>query len=221
MIVGRVINFIGQGFIRLFWKLNCRLSPMYQERTCEYPFVLTRLKLKKGKVADFGCANSLMISYLASLGFDVFGVDFKEGDDSKFIHNYPNYSFVRSDICSLPFENEKFDASISISTLEHILSGDKKALEEIVRVTKKDGQIFISMPYGSGEINNLYIEAPHKIYNEKLLKNLLDIPGIKIEEAAYFKKRWPVWTKVERQDVEDVDSRQEVKGVVCLSLIRI
>lgn len=213
-------NFIGQKLISFFWKSNCRLTPMYNERICEYAFVLTRCKSNRGKVADFGCAGSLLVPYLSSLGFEVYGIDIQEGCDAAFIHNYANYSFVKANLIKLPFPEQSFDISFSISTLEHMITGAKKALEEIVRVTKKNGQIFITMPYGSGEINNVYRNSPHTLYNEKTLNALLNIPSIKIEEAAYFKRQWPVWIKSERKDVEHLDGRYQIQGVVCLSLLK-
>ena len=194
---------------------------MYNERICEYAFVLTRCRFTAGKVADFGCAGSLIVPYLSSLGFEVCGIDLKEGFDSKFIHNYPNYSFIKADLKELPFCDQTFDISFCISTLEHIMLSAKEALEKIVRVTKKGGQIFITMPYGSGEINKVYIRSPHALYNEKTLKALLSIPLIKIEEVAYFKRQWPVWVKAERKDVEHLDGRRQIQGVVCVSLLKI
>jgi len=195
--------------------MNCRLTPMYQERICEYPFALSRLRFKKGSVADFGSAGSLLVPYLCALGYEVFGVDFHEGVDADFVHHFPNYRFTKTNITNLPFENEAFDVSFAISTLEHMGADAKKAFEEIARVTKKGGQIFISVPFGNGKVNLEYPEYPTQVYTEKSLSQLLNSAGVEIDEFAFFKRQWPIWRKAEKHEVESLDSSQQIQGVVC------
>ncbi len=48
-----------------------------------------------------------------------------------------------------PFEDECFDAVISLATLEHIIDIDHH-MNEINRILKKDGDLFISVPNYSG-----------------------------------------------------------------------
>ena len=157
MIIGKLKNFFGQRLIELFWKFNCRLAPMDNERNCEYPFVLTRCKLKTGKIADFGSAGSLLVPFFASLGFDVSGIDLSEGVDREFVSKYPNYAFLKVNMTKLSLNNEIFDMSFAISTLEHIIPDAKKALKEIVRVTKKVGKFLFQCRMGK-EIEIMYIK---------------------------------------------------------------
>ncbi|MFH1888564.1 MAG: class I SAM-dependent methyltransferase [Candidatus Omnitrophota bacterium] len=148
----RLKNFIGLKLMSFFIRLNFRLITMCNERIFEYPWVLTRCKAVRGdKIGDFGCKGSMLVPYLSSLGFQVYGVDLAEGLDfsSHFLDNYKDFKFVKSDIRKMPFPDSFFDVSFSISTLEHIFSDDNScedniALQEIVRVTKSGGRILLS-----------------------------------------------------------------------------
>ncbi len=48
-----------------------------------------------------------------------------------------------------PFKDESFDAVISLATLEHIIDIDHH-MNEIRRILKKDGDLFLSVPNYSG-----------------------------------------------------------------------
>lgn len=226
LLIRKLKNFIGLKLMSFFIKNNFRLITMCNERVFEYPWVLMRCNAKRGdKIGDFGCKGSMMVPYLSSQGFEVYGVDLAEGLDfsSHFLDNYQNFRFVKSDIRKMPFPDNFFDVSFSISTLEHIFSNDKAcedkaALQEIVRVTKSGAQILLTFPYGSGNISKEYIGYPYKIYNEKSLKEFLDIPELILEDIDYFIKKAPIWIKAKREDIEGLDNTIEIRGTVCVSL---
>ncbi len=228
MIVKKTRNFIGLKLMAFFIKHNFRLITMTNERIFEYPWVLMRCRVKHGKISDFGCKGSLLVPYLSSLKYEVYGIDLAEGLDysSHLLDNYTTFKFVKSDIRKTPFSDDFFDVSFSISTLEHIFSDkmvpeDKLALKEIVRVTKPNGQILISFPYGAGEVSKGHIGYPYKIYNKKSLKEFLDMPRLVVEEIGYFIKKPPVWVETSREEIEDLDNTMETKGTVCISLKKV
>lgn len=52
---------------------------------------------------------------------------------------------IRASVEKLPFKDDSFDCSISLDVLEH-LEKSKEAINEIIRVTKHDGTIVVSLP---------------------------------------------------------------------------
>ena len=74
------------------------------------------------------------------------------------------------DVRDLEYDDDSFDNVISISVLEHIYpaeGGDVIAFDEIRRVLKSEGSLYLTLPYKSnGEI--VYLDEP--VYERKELK---------------------------------------------------
>jgi SAM-dependent methyltransferase len=68
------------------------------------------------------------------------------------------FSFQYADACDLPFEDDTFDLSISMSTFDHIPSAEarQKAVDEMARTTKRGGHVVVTvanrwcLPYAAG-----------------------------------------------------------------------
>lgn len=58
------------------------------------------------------------------------------------------FSFRVADACDLPFDDETFDVSVSMSTIDHIPSAEarQKAVEEMARITRPGGHVVITVP---------------------------------------------------------------------------
>jgi SAM-dependent methyltransferase len=58
------------------------------------------------------------------------------------------FSFKVADACALPFEDGTFDVSVSMSTIDHIPSGEarQKAVDEMARTTKPGGHVIVTVP---------------------------------------------------------------------------
>jgi len=231
-IMSKLKTFIGDKLIKLFWKNNCRLTPMYNERICDYPFILNKLRIKNQcKVLDCGCSNDFMVPFLCSLGLDVYGIDKREGVDFNFVRQYPTFHFVKGDLRSIPFQEKYFDISICISTLEHIFDKscrvpeDWKALNEIIRVTKPNGQILISAVFGAGKVNNVYPKFPHRIYDSEGLDSLFSNPfyknKINLLEVYFFKKFGVIWQPTTRKNAEEMDGLFKAQALVFVNLLRV
>jgi len=61
------------------------------------------------------------------------------------ICKYPNIDFI-ADVCDLPFKNESLNMVIFKNVLEHV-KNPSKALSEINRVLKKDGILYVKIPF--------------------------------------------------------------------------
>jgi ubiquinone/menaquinone biosynthesis C-methylase UbiE len=67
---------------------------------------------------------------------------------------------------ALPFEDENFDTIVSVSTLEHISNLDK-AMHEMSRVLKKEGEVILSFPVRNpitDQFYKLFGYNPRKIH---------------------------------------------------------
>lgn len=96
----------------------------------EYPAVFNWLKkINATKVMDFGCGFSPFPQYLTGHGFEVWGVD---DDSGGYIHRFPFEAIgsenpdVNYHIGSIFDLDEKFDAIISCSVLEHLEDEDER-----------------------------------------------------------------------------------------------
>jgi tRNA (uracil-5-)-methyltransferase TRM9 len=90
---------------------------------------------------DIGCGNGKNMVYRKDLKF--IGVDFCK----KFVNICKDKSLecYQSDIRYTPFTDNYFDNTISIAVIHHLDSREKRieAINEMIRITKKNGNIFI------------------------------------------------------------------------------
>jgi len=191
-------------------------------RIVEHPWVFRNLELSHGKILDVGCCESKLPIELASLGYEVYGIDIR---NYRFTH--PNFQFIKADITRMPFKNDSFDYVISISTLQNIgfgvykdpiiTAGDVKAILEMRRLLKSDGTMLISVPYG-GKPYSKKSKWRNKCiwYNKNSLQKLLR--NFRIEKREYFLKRGGSWVPCSEKDTEDVDPSL---GNVCLKLRKV
>ena len=108
------------------------------------------------RILNLGCGGGRHLVYLARRGFDVYGLDSaptglvytlcvlaKEGLTAH---------FALHDMSNLPYDNDYFDAVISIQVIHHNdLEGVKRTIGEIRRVVKREGLTWITMPVSKNE----------------------------------------------------------------------
>ena len=93
------------------------------------------------KIGDIGCGNGKNMKYRVDC--DNYGCDFSE--ELVKICNDDGLNTVYGDILSVPFEDKQFDYTICIAVIHHLSTPEKrkKAIDEVIRVTKKDGRILL------------------------------------------------------------------------------
>src|SRR5215472_1081745 len=97
-----------------------------------------------GTLLDVGCGAELQYDReIAGWGKLVFGVDFAFSFLALAEHNV--IPLVQGDATALPYRNAAFDAVICSETLEHIVPVEK-AVEDIARVLRRDGLLFVTVP---------------------------------------------------------------------------
>jgi len=103
------------------------------------------------KVLDLGCGSGRHLIYLAERGFEVYGIDIAE-TGIKIAKDWLNEKNLRADLKigsvyeTLPYEDNFFDAVISIRVMHHARIEDiRKAIKDIERVLKPNGLIFVTV----------------------------------------------------------------------------
>ena len=137
-------------------------------RYAEFSGIYTRLSLKLGqRVLDVSSPQWFTI-FLAHkyphVHFDYINIidsEIKLYRKICDICGIPNIQYHREDVRCLSFNDHIFDKVVTISVLEHIYpekDGDVKALTEIKRVLKPEGEILLTVPYKE-KGNIVYIEG--------------------------------------------------------------
>lgn len=181
-----------KNFISTLWGIKPFSSMMYlipflreqqtrldiNERIIENPFVFQHLpKSKKTKILDIGSCETIMPIQLASLGYQVTGMDIRPYDLT-----HPNLKFIQEDICQTTLPKESFDVITCISVIEHIgldtlygkshkQTSDKKALQQMYKLLKPGGELILTTPVAAEPF-----EQPRfmRIYSPNQLKKMLN-----------------------------------------------
>lgn len=109
------------------WNHNSRWYPRIAEIVAGHQVVL-----------DVGCGDGTLARYLAENSHQVIGVD---RDPTVLGEDLENVHFMLGDAVSLPFENDSFDAVVSVMTLHH--THPELALVEMRRVLKPGGVLVV------------------------------------------------------------------------------
>lgn len=104
---------------------------------------------KNGKILEGGCGLGPWVIKLRSLGYDITGVDYDGVSVGKIKEYDPGAKVVEANIEDMPFNDDHFDAYISLGVLEHFYEGPEKAVKEASRVLKNGGLFYVVLPYNS------------------------------------------------------------------------
>ncbi len=150
----------------------------WSERVMEIPFLIKHLPNPPKKVLDVGCYESRLLIELKEIEFDIYGIDLID-------YQFQFSNFIKMDARNMIFENNSFDVCYSISTIEHVglpdtiyktdteldEDGDKKVVSEMVRITKPNGIIILTLPYGKCDDSRLLSWI--KFYNKDRISRII------------------------------------------------
>jgi SAM-dependent methyltransferase len=102
-----------------------------------------------GQVLEAGCGLGGWLHYISSSGRHVVGIDFIHTCLEKLKKELTKACVATSDVACLPFKSGSFTYVVSFGVLEHLEDNLEEALDELVRVTKDGGVLFLSVPYRS------------------------------------------------------------------------
>jgi SAM-dependent methyltransferase len=182
------------------------------ERIVEHIFVHTRLPPLPARVLDVGCSESTSPLEMASLGYEVVGIDLRD-----LSLRHPLFQMVCGDVGNMPFPDGSFDVVVSLSTLEHVGLGwyaetprgttDQKAAAEIWRVLRPGGRFILTIPFGRPAVTPL-----HRIYDRPALDALLS-PFRRVE-TSFAVRQGDAWCfTTEASTAEQAESAERVSAV--------
>lgn len=160
--------------------------------------------LIKGKVLDIGCGTGTLSEYYFN---DYVGVDFCDVAISKAKElRRKDAVFYVSDITEkLFFEKESFDSVYLGEVLEHI-EDDSKLFEEVLKVLKPSGKIFISVPNG----NRIPDESHCRIFT---------VPQIRKDYSKYGKLKFYNWSGANGRIIFSIDPSRQNENKLALVMI--
>ncbi len=145
---------------------------------------------------DLGCGDGYASYKLATMEFQVTGVDLSEQMLEKARYRAKNTSaqFIKADISAVPMESSFFDAVMAINSLEWT-EDPLKVIHEMKRIVKEDGLICIALlgPTAMPRVNSY-----RRLYGENVicntmmpweLENLAKENGLqKVDEMCVYKR---------------------------------
>lgn len=121
---------------------------------------------KSSKVLEGGCGRGNKVYSLEKAGYDTYGVDFAQ-KTVDFLTTKTNLNVQLADIRNLPFPNSTFDGYWSLGVIEHFEEGIEKPVQEIERVLKPGGYLFLTVPYMSPLRKILAKNSKYELKNEE------------------------------------------------------
>jgi SAM-dependent methyltransferase len=170
-----------------------------RERVVEVPWVLSRYG-GEHTVLDIGTANALGVYVDGLLQLrvpELIGLDLSNDGDGR-------VDIVTGDVRRIPFEDERFDLVICVSTLEHVGANNRRygwsdsaakegdrdqALAEIRRVLRPGGRMLLTMPFGRHEEQDWFTQ-----YDWPGWQALIRRSGLEAHEVATYAHSTAGWT---------------------------
>jgi 2-polyprenyl-3-methyl-5-hydroxy-6-metoxy-1,4-benzoquinol methylase len=165
------------------------------ERAVEYPWVLTNIDPRARYILDVGCCETFFPILLASLGFEVWGIDVRPCN-----LKHPNFKFIRGNILTAELPQGFFDVITLISTIEHIGldgDGDIRCIERLNNLLTDNGYMLITVPYGKAAMLNEW-----RIYDAKRVERLCN--GFEVGKEEFFKREATAWVQTTEAQVSNI-----------------
>lgn len=139
------------------WAYSCPWFPLsdhpHWSRRFEYPWVLNNGNFEDAVVLDAAGGKGELAVQMAAKGAKVVCCDLDETGQIP----HPDVEYAKGDISSLPFKKNTFHYVTCISVLEHT-PNPEAILDELWRVLKPGGKLFVSLDVASNRRHNHTID---------------------------------------------------------------
>lgn len=170
--------------------------------------VFDLFKAKKSmKVLDVGCGTGNFSIKLAKMGCEVVGIDVSEEmlkvAEAKVREEGLNIKFYKMDAHQMEFEDNTFDGVLSVTAFE-FLKEPEKAIEEIFRVLKPNGQLLIGTINKNSKWGEMYLSKDFQentVFKYANFKTIEDMKSYKKEYLVDIKECLFVPPNAEEEDI--------------------
>jgi len=149
-------------------KIQLLFKPLESTRYTELSFIYYYLKsILSSSSFCLDVSSPYILSYILSRNNKIIKTDIFI-DEKKNIRESEKLNFEYQDALALTFKDNTFDFVYSISVIEHIYNGLSKSVNEMIRVTKPGGYIYISFPV-SAKYQEEWLDST--IYSNQFMKD--------------------------------------------------
>lgn len=142
---------------------------------------------KNGKALDIGCGSGNFVLVMQKYGYDAWGIEPNSIAEGTVVGSLKDHIWYK-DIKECQFSPNSFDIITMFQSLEHI-HGTKSLFEEIARILKNDGLLYICVPdaaFFEFELFGPYsynLEVPRHLYffKRKSIRDLLLKNGFMVD----------------------------------------
>lgn len=177
-------------------KMSLILRPLDAPRYVEFAYL--RKFIEQNNLHDLNIldiSSPYIMSYLLSKGNKVLKTDI-DSTEKRFINENNSLSFKLEDATQLSFSDSTFNMTYSVSVIEHIYDKYMLAIQEMIRVTKNGGYVYLTFPVSKkyveewvvGDVYEKQYKNKYKTFfqyrfDEKHVKNIIN--GIKNAEVVH------------------------------------
>jgi len=139
----------------LFWDQHWRkynIQKLYPPKFSSFDLVIkyTKKFLPPGsRILEGGCGRGQNVYKLCKEGYIAEGIDYADETVREAKKYFPQLNVQKRDIRHTRFPDNYFDGYWSIGVIEHYYRGYGEIIDEMARVLKKNGFLFISFPWMS------------------------------------------------------------------------
>jgi ubiquinone/menaquinone biosynthesis C-methylase UbiE len=98
------------------------------------------------RVLEAGCGFAKWVAFLDSRGYETYGLDYSQTAIDRSLAAWPDLRLTRGDLRTMPYEDNYFDAIISLGAIEHDINGPEAALADMFRVLRPGGMMYCTVP---------------------------------------------------------------------------
>ena len=149
-------------------KINILLKPLDSTRYTEISYIINFIK---DNLLSFplslDISSPFILSYILSKKGKVIKTDISP-EEKKFIKESRNLKFEIQNALALTYPKNTFNFVFAVSSIEHIYEGFLQSINEMIRVVKPNGYIYLSFPV-SNNFNEEWLNQ--NIYSNQFIKN--------------------------------------------------
>ncbi len=165
-------------------------------------FLFVDPALVEGKdIIDIGCSYGWFEEWaIRNRCGEIIGVDTNASDLSNARAEVPKADFLEASALNLPLSDKLFDIAVMWDVLEHLpRRTEEVALQEINRVLKDKGTLFLSTPhrtFWSCMLDPAWMLVGHRHYSVKNLSSITKQSGFELEKIEYGGGFWELLSMI-------------------------